>query len=101
MTNVAECRGGWAEVVAPVTAYGNDDLWVNAGTLALVTDQAGQASTVGRYLTVSYAQDRATPLYFTIPGSPTYTFAAGQRQSFAIAPQSDGSVAMRVRYCKE
>jgi hypothetical protein len=95
------CPSGWSEDVFSITAYGNDDLWLYTGLLAHITNEANEASTIGRYLFLDYSMGRPTPLFFTLAGTPTYEMAPGARQRFAVAPASDGSLRIRVRFCKE
>jgi len=84
-----------------VDELGNDDLWANSGVLATLTDETGQATTLGRYLSIEYSVSRKTRFHLAMPGSPSIALSPGDVRRFAASPAANGTVTLQVRYCNE
>jgi hypothetical protein len=97
------CARGWAEETFTVTQFGNDTLWENSGALAFITNESGQASAFGKFLSVQYATGHKTHLYFGLAGALNNDLAPGDSRRLAIDRSGVGapSIDIRVRYCKE
>jgi hypothetical protein len=101
--NGDSCATGWADETFRVTQFGNDQLWENSGALAFITNEAGQATAFGKFLSLQYATGHQTHMQFGLAGRLDNDLAPGDSRRLAIDRAGLGtpSVDIRVRYCKE
>jgi hypothetical protein len=104
--NADQCPNGWGDQNFTVTPWGSDQMWLQADALASITNEDGQASFSGGYLSVQYGASHKSHLYFGLSGVLNNDLPPGGSQRIYLPiyrSKTDPpiSVSIRVRYCRQ